>query len=124
MGLVVTTDEKEIKIYRKDRQTQAGGTFATYSIKIASKKKDGNWVNGFIDVAFKKDVEVVDKSVIKINKAFFTANEYNGKSYVKLMITDFDVVEEGEAPQPPADIPTEDFINIPDGELDELVPFA
>ena len=46
MGLVVTTDEKGMKVYRKDRQTQAGGTFATYSIKIASKKKDGNWVNG------------------------------------------------------------------------------
>lgn len=96
--ITVTTDDKGVKIYRKDRQTQ-NGTFATYSMMISSKLQDGSWLNGFIDCRFKKGVEVANKSKIKINNAFYTCNEYNGKVYTKLIITDFDVLEGGEAPK-------------------------
>ena len=41
---------------------------------------------------------------------------------MKLMITDFEVVEEGEAPQPPADI--DDYVMIPDDSLDSEIPFG
>lgn len=123
MGLNVTGEN--VKIFRKERDTKAGGKFTTYSAMIASKAKDDSWVNGYIDCAFKKDVVVNNKAKININSAFFTASKYNDKTYVKLMITDFEVVEEGEAPQPPIEQgSSEDFINIPEGVLDELVPFA
>lgn len=113
---------ENVKIFRKERDTKAGGKFTTYSAMVSSKAKDESWVYGYIDCAFKKDVEVNNKAKININSAFFTASKYNDKTYVKLMITDFDVVEEGEAPVN-ADIPTEDFISIPDGVLESEVPF-
>lgn len=113
---------ENVKIFRKERDTKAGGKFTTYSAMVASKAKDESWVYGYIDCAFKKDVEVNNKAKININSAFFTASKYNDKTYVKLMITDFEVVEEGEAPQPPADI--DDYVIVPDDSLDSEIPFG
>lgn len=109
----------KVRIYRKDRETKNGGTFATYSYGVNSKDKDGNWIKGFRDCMFKKGVEVAHRADIKVNNAFEIASEYNGKTYVKVMITDFEVVNEGE--QAPA-VDSEGFMNIPEG-LDEELPF-
>jgi len=118
MGLKISTDDKGVKIYRKDRDTKNGGKFATYCMGVSSKTMDGTWVNGFVDCLFKKGVEVNHKAVIKINNAFPTVNEYNGNKYVKWFILDFEVIEDGEKPvEPPKD---EDFMTVPefaDGEL-------
>jgi len=120
MGLKLTSDDKGVKIFRKDRDTKNGGKFATYSMSISSKTMDGEWVNGYADCLFKKGVEVYNKAVIKINNAFPTVNEYNGNRYVKWFILDFEVIGQGEAP---AEVPNDDsFMVIPDSELVEL-PF-
>lgn len=121
MGLSLLTDEKGVKVYRKDRETRNGGTFATYSLGVASKDMNGNWVNGFIDCAFKKDVEVNHKAVIKISKAFPTVSEYNDRKYVKWMILEFEVLEEGEKPVAPPN--PEEFMQIPDSIGNEI-PFV
>ena len=113
----LTSDK--VRIFRKDRQTKDGSTFATYSYGVNSKDKDGKWINGFRDCVFKKGVEVAHKTDIKVNNAFEIASEYNGKVYTKVMITDFDVINEGE-PQPKVD--AEGFMEIPDG-IDEELPF-
>lgn len=122
MGLKIETDGKAVTVYRKDRDTQNGGKFTTYSIGIASKDKDGNWVNGFIDCQFKKGVELNNKAKIEIANSFYTVSEYNGKKYTKLFVLDFTVVDQGEVPQP-APAPNGDgFMNIPTGIEVEL-PF-
>lgn len=118
MGLKITTDERGIKIYRHEKEGRTG-KFYTYSTMVSSKDTDGNYINGFIDVVFKKGVEVNDKAVILVNNAFYIVNEYNGKTYPKLMITDFDVKEEGK----PSTSNNTDFMNIPDGMQEEL-PFC
>ena len=121
MGLKVTTDGKPVTIYRKDKTTSSGKTFATYSIAVSSKDKDGNWTNGYLDCAFKKDVELNNKAKINITNSFYTVNEYNGKKYLKLFIMAFEVVEQGEVqPQSPSN--DDGFMNIPDG-LDAELPF-
>lgn len=94
--ITLKTDDKGIKVFRKDRQTKAGGTFATYSISISSKDRNDAWVSAYVDVKFKKDVEVNNKAVIKINNAFPVVEEYNGNKSIKYMVTDFEVIEKGE----------------------------
>lgn len=117
MSFIVTTDEKGVKIFRKDKTTQSGVTFPTYSAMISSKGTDGEWVYGYIDVAFKKGVEVNNKAKIKINNSFYVCNKYKDKVYVKLMITDFDVIEDGEtAPS----IDANGFMTIPDDDIPEF----
>lgn len=121
MGLTVKSDDKGVKVIRKDRETKSGGKFATYSLMVSSKDIDGNWVNGFIDCQFKKGVEIANKTKIKINNAFYVVNEYNGNKYTKIMILDYEVLEEGEQVQTTTG--GEDFLVIPDG-IDEELPFC
>lgn len=122
MGVKLLTDDRSVTIFRKDKQTSNGGTFATYCMGISSKDKDGNWINGYLDVAFRKDVSVNNKAKINIKNAFPTVRKYNDKTYITWMITDFDVVDNGEVPQP-APHPNDDgFMNIPDG-IEESLPF-
>ena len=122
MGLKTVTDGKAVTVYRKDRDTQNGGKFTTYCIGIASKDKEGNWVNGFLDCQFKKGVEVNNKAKIEIANSFYTVNEYNGKKYTKLFILDFTVTEDGEAPVSQEEIDMS-FMDI-SADMQEELPFA
>jgi hypothetical protein len=108
MGLTVTG---ETKVYRQDKTSQAGNAYTQYSLGVASKDKDGNWVNGFLECQFKKGVEVANKAKIKINNAFYTVSEYNGKKQYKIFVMDFDVVEVGEGQPPKAN--SGDFMAVP-----------
>lgn len=124
MGLKCVTDGRPVTIYRNEKTTQNGGKFATYSIGVASKDRDGNWVNAFIDCQFKKGIDVANKSKINISNSFYAVNEYNGNKYIKLFIMEFEIVEQGEAAKAPASpAPNDDgFMNIPDG-IDTELPF-
>lgn len=117
MGLVVTTDDKGVRVYASEKEGQ-NGKFMTYSVGVNSKNQDGNWVNGYINCRFKKGVSVANKSKIKIKSSFFVAAKSGGKTYTHLMITDFDVLEAGETSGDGAD----EFISIPDS-VDEEAPF-
>lgn len=117
MGLIVSTDDKGVKVYAKEKEG-AHGKFMTYTLGVNSKNKDGEWANGYINCKFKKDVSVANKTKIKIKSAFFVATKSGGKSYTHLMITDFDILEAGETASDSAD----EFMKIPEGVEDE-VPF-
>lgn len=123
MSLKCITEKGPVTVYAKERATQNGGKFTTYCVGVASKDKDGNWVNGFIDCNFKKDVVVNNKAKIEIGNSFFTVSEYNGKKYTKLFITDFTIVEQGEAQNVGQSVDADGFVNIPDG-IDEELPFC
>ena len=121
MGLKITTDGKPVTVYRQDKTTQSGVSYTQYSLGVASKDKDGNWVNGFLDCQFKKGVEVANKAKININNSFYTVNEYNGKKYLKLFVLDFEMAEQGEAPQNNGN--GTEWMNIPDNLPDDSFPF-
>ena len=117
MGLIAQTDDRGVTIYAKEIEGQ-NGKFTVYNAGICSKNKDGKWVNGYVGCRFKKGVVVADKTKIKINSSFFTANKSGEKTYTSLMITDFEVLEAGETASDAAD----QFMSIPDNIEDE-VPF-
>ena len=122
MGLTISTDEKGVKIFRKEHDGQ-NGKWYTYSMKVASKTMQGEWLNGYVDCTFKKGIGVNNKAVINIKNAFPTVTKYQEKTYVKWMILDFDVIDNGEAEVPvntQQEMP--DFMNVPDGINDEI-PF-
>ena len=121
MGLKVITERGPVTVYRQDKTSQNGVAYTQYSIGVASKTADGNWVNGFLDCQFKKGTDIANKSKIEITNSFYTVNEYNGKKYLKLFVLDFEVVEGGT----PAPAPNNDdgFMNIPDGLEDSGLPF-
>lgn len=122
MGLKITTDDKPVVVRCFDKTSKAGNPYKDYCLKVASKDTDGEWHNALLNVKFKKGVNVVDKSKIKINNCFPTVDEYNEKSYIKWMITDFEVVEEGVSNEQKVDVDADGFMNV-DG-LDEELPFV
>ena len=132
MGLKIVTDDRPVKIIRKDKVSAAGNAYTQYSAMVASKDKEGNWHNGFIDVAFKSGVSVDNKAQIAIKNAFPVVSEYNGKTSVKWMITEFDVIVQGEGSAAPTNesngngmsTDADGFLQInADIDLEEL-PFA
>ena len=132
MGLKIVTDDRPVKIIRKDKVSAAGNAYTQYSAMVASKDKYGNWHNGFIDVSFKYGVSVDNKAQIAIKNAFPVVSEYNGKTSVKWMITEFDVIVPGECNAAPTNASkgngmttdADGFLQInADIDLEEL-PFA
>lgn len=117
MGLSVKSDDKGVIIFANEKEGDHG-KYTLYSIAVSSKNKEGSWVNGYISCRFKNGVVVPNKAKIKINNAFYTVTKSGDKTYVSLMITDFDFLDSGESSGNAAD----EFIKIPDN-VDEEVPF-
>lgn len=116
MGLKVITDDYPVTVRCFDKTSAAGNPYKDYAISVGTKNDDGTWKNGLFNVRFKKGVEIPDKTKIYIDNCFPIVSEYNGKSYINWMITDFEIDGES-APQT-----NNDFMNIPD-EIDEEVPW-
>jgi len=127
MGILLTTDERGVKIFRKDGVSKNGKNYSLYSFSVSSKDMSGNWISAYIDCRFKKGIAINNGAVIKIKNAFPTSSEFNGQTKVSWMITDFDIISDGETPNNngiSGGIATNDagFMNIPEG-IAENLPF-
>lgn len=125
MGLTITG---QAKLIVKVKEKHDGGTWKKCSLMISNKDADGNWSNNFLDCAFKKGTEIPgNKSKIEIKNSFLTFDSYNGNTTPKVFITDFAVLEQGEATGTAAiNAPIEvvdGFMNVPDDGL-EMLPFG
>ena len=87
---------KEIEnkmVFRRDNEY---GAF--YSIGMSKKLEDGNYENGYMDVRFKKDIELDNMTKINIKESWLTfylkdEGEFKTtKPYI--FINDFEIVEE------------------------------
>lgn len=115
MGLTVTTDDKGVMVFANEKEG-ANGKYTLYSIGVSSKNSNNEWVNGFLNVRFKKGVEVANKTKIKIKNAFPVVTKSGDKTYVSFMITEFDNLSEGTNSN-------DGFIDMSNIKDDEL-PFA
>lgn len=59
------TSEREIMIFRRE-----GNFGAMYSCAVSEKQQDGTYLQAYIPVWFRKGVELANKSMIKITKAW------------------------------------------------------
>ena len=78
-----------IMIFRNEKE---GRVF--FSTTVSHKDIDGNYQNAFINVQFKKNVEVPNKQLILIKEAWLDFYQNNdGKDVFTIFINDFDKVE-------------------------------
>ena len=86
----------ETMIFRKERES-ANGKWYAYSTGVSSKRQDGSWVNGYLDVKFRKGVEVENKTKIDIKNGFLSVKEFKTDSglgkRLELVILEFDIVD-------------------------------
>jgi hypothetical protein len=86
MEVVSNRDEL---IFRKDFEGKP-----SYSIGLSKKDKNGNFENGYMNVRFKQDVELKNKTKISIKNAWLSFNLKDNKTYPYIFINDFAIVEE------------------------------
>ena len=95
MGKLSVTGET--MIFRQDHEGR-NGSFPSYSTTYSRKDMDGSYENRFIEVKFRKDVEVKNKTMINIDDGFltfrkYTANGGNEAVVPYIMVLDFKEVD-------------------------------
>lgn len=78
-----------VKVFRKDFNNKA-----YYRIGISKKDKDGNYENGYLDVRFRKDVELEDRANIYIKDAWISFYLKEEKTVPFIFINEFETVEQ------------------------------
>lgn len=86
----ITSNKKEI-IFRSEKD---GKVF--YSIGLSKKNMDGNYENGYMNVRFKKDVDIADKTRIAIKQAWIDFYKKDKATMPYIFINEFDVVTDEE----------------------------
>jgi hypothetical protein len=115
--MLKTTISGDAMIFRKDFDDRQA-----YSTTISKKDKEGNYENSYIDVKFKKGVELANKTNIGINNAWLTFYISKEKKPVwQIFVNDFqEYVGKPDDLKKPNDIP-EGFAQL-DDDFDS-VPF-
>lgn len=68
----------------------------SYSIGLSKKKEDGTYENGYILARFRKDVELDDRTKIKIKSAWLDFFKIEKRTLPYIFINDFEKVENKE----------------------------
>lgn len=82
------TNDYPVTIFRNDTQY---GTF--YKVGISKKDINGNYINGYKDCRFKKDVQLEDKTKIYIKKAWLDFYVKDKKTIDYIFISEFETLE-------------------------------
>ena len=82
----IISDRHEV-VFRNDYQGKA-----YYKIKLVKKDEQGNWLNGYINCRFKKDVVLQDKTHIEIKDAWLDFYVKDKITYPYIFINDFENV--------------------------------
>ena len=82
------TNNYAVTIFRNDNEY---GTF--YKVGLSKKDKEGNYINGYKDVRFKKGVELADKTKIYIKKAWLDFYIKDKRTIDYIFISEFETLE-------------------------------
>lgn len=86
------TNDREIMIFKDEKEK--------YSTTISKKNQNGEYENAYFPIQFNKDVELENRTLIKIKNAWlsFYNWEYEDKKGTKFFIkcSDFEVVAEAQ----------------------------
>jgi len=124
----IISNKKEI-IYRNEFDNRV-----SYATRLSYKKQDGEYENGYINVVFNKDVNLENKTLIMIKKAwltFYNTKDENNKitTHPYIRISDFEIVgyvndKEGQKEQPKEEKKQDGWGSAKDIEIDpDELPF-
>ena len=87
-------EEKEKVIYKSTINDKV-----SYAIGLSKKKEDGTFDLGYLPCRFKKDVNLENKTKIKIKQAWLDFFKKDKKTYIYAFINDFEIVKEVQKDQ-------------------------
>lgn len=72
-----------------------------YSTTLGKKNQDGTWDNGYINLQFKKDVKLLNKTKIDIKNGWLTFyKSKDGKSVFYIFVNEFERLADSDDPTP------------------------
>lgn len=99
----------QTKVFRKDFDERA-----VYSTSIGKKKMDGTWDNAYINLQFRKGVEIADGTIIDIQNGWLTFYLNREKKPVwQIFINEFEALDVPEGAIPAGFTAIEDDSDIP-----------
>lgn len=98
------TSSKNETIFRKDFNGKPN-----YSIGLQKKNKDGQYINGYMKVNFRKGVDLNNKTKINIKDGWLDFYKEEDKTIPTLFINEFVIVSEGTEPKETELNPYEEF---------------
>lgn len=93
-------DSREQMIFRKERDGKI-----SYAAGLSKKKDDGTYEKGFVAVRFRKDIELKDRTKIKIKEAWLDFYKIDKRTIPYIFINKFDMADDFEAIKQVSDIP-------------------
>lgn len=91
---------REEMIFRSERDGKV-----SYAIGLSKKKDDGTYEKGFVAVRFRKDIELKDRTKIKIKEAWLDFYKIDKRTMPYIFINKFDMADDFEAIKQVSDIP-------------------
>ena len=113
--MIKTEVTGKARIYRKEYN---GRVF--FETQLSKKDKDGEWMNGYIGIQFKKGVDVPDKTDIEITKAWIDFYVKDKKTVPFIFCLEFEADDLPSKNNKAPDLP-EGFAMLTDDESD--IPF-
>lgn len=95
---LVSTD-KEVYV-RRATMNYGEKTFINYSTYISAKDYNNKSIKCFLNLKFPKDIDIPDKSKIKILDGYIAFNPYykNGHKYPYIYVRNYELIEVGKDP--------------------------
>lgn len=63
-----------------------------YNIGLSKKNKDGGYDSGYIQARFKKNIELENKTRIKVKESWLSFNKNENKTFPFVFINDFEII--------------------------------
>lgn len=104
------SNDYAVTIFRNDTQY---GTF--YKVGLSKKDVKGNYINGYKDCRFKKEVHLADRTKIYIKKAWLDFYVKDKKTIDYIFISEFETLSDTIAAakqETPAPVNDDPFMNI------------
>ncbi len=84
-------NDRNVKIFANDYNGKK-----IYSMGLSKKDINGNYINGYISCRFKKNIELKNKTTIKIKDAWLDFYLSNKKTIPFIFINEYELVDNGE----------------------------
>ena len=97
-------DDKQKTVFRNERDDKV-----FYSIGLSKKKEDGSFEKGYINARFKKDIDLKDKTKIKIKEAWLDFYKADKKTVPYIFINKFEMASDMDAMKQVSDFEEEPF---------------
>lgn len=92
------------KVFRNDSKTADGREFTRYQASLSKRLTIGGWENAYINLQFRKGVELDNKADIEIISGWLTFDKYNNKdgkpvTTYKIFVNEFEVMGGADEPR-------------------------